>query len=161
MSVPPTDNVVRRLSEEIRTEKVDCVRRVCAAVAELGYTIGTKRRSATVDLDPAGLQQLADCVAMICHETWIQSMTSRAWRYGPMDAVKRRHPNLVPFSCLSDVIRGEYRSQATFIVDAFGELGSPIHIENGAHAQYRMASSSYLCSPRACSLAPLGPMRNR
>lgn len=73
---------------------------------------------------PEALLQLTETISRNTHETWAQKRMEEGWRYGPeRNDAKKLHPNLVPYSMLSEADRDYDRATALNAIRLIIKLG--------------------------------------
>ena len=88
-------------------------------------------KPAPVDLSdvklPENLTELTEVIAENTHEVWSQSRMSEGWSWGPVrDDNNLRHPNLLPYSALSEVDKDYDRNTAMNAIKLIVKLGFKI-----------------------------------
>ena len=88
-------------------------------------------KPAPVDLSdvklPENLTELTEVIAENTHEVWSQSRMSEGWSWGPVrDDKNLRHPNLLPYSALSEVDKDYDRNTAMNAIKLIVKLGFKI-----------------------------------
>ena len=76
---------------------------------------------------PDSLLALTESIAENTHDCWAKARMSQGWTYGPQrDDVKKKHPDLLPYSVLSDQEKEYDRVSAMNAIKLIVALGYTI-----------------------------------
>lgn len=77
---------------------------------------------------PESLVDLTEAIAKNTHDTWAKARMDQGWTYGPMrNDIQKKHPDLIPYSCLSDEEKEYDRASAMSAIKLIVKLGYSIH----------------------------------
>ena len=77
---------------------------------------------------PESLLELTEAIAENTHDIWSQARMSQGWTYGPQrDDVLKKHPDLLPYSCLPEEEKEYDRASAMNAIKLIIKLGYSIH----------------------------------
>lgn len=76
---------------------------------------------------PDSLLALTESIAENTHDCWAKARMSQGWTYGPRrDDIKKKHPDLLPYSVLSDEEKEYDRASAMNAIKLIVALGYTI-----------------------------------
>lgn len=77
---------------------------------------------------PNSLLALKESIAENTHDCWAKARKSQGWTYGPFrDDVRKKHPDLLPYSYLSEEEKEYDRASAINAIKVIIQLGYSIH----------------------------------
>lgn len=76
---------------------------------------------------PESLTELTEAIAQNTHEVWSQGRMNGGWTYGPVrDDAQKKHPDLLPYSALTDEEKEFDRATAISAIKLIVKLGYKI-----------------------------------